>query len=591
MSSMSRRCSGASLLAAAGLAAGITLATQALALNTGDTVDNFRLVDQQGKSHELYYLSDMKAVVLLAQGNGCTAAADAGKSLSALQAKYQQQGVTVLAINPNLKDSREAIVKEAAQAGITVPVLVDETQIIGESLGLTRNGEVLVVNPQGWKVVYHGAASDKGNNYASDAVDALVAGSPVKTATSVAAGCAIKMPERDKNAAHAQISYQKTIAPMLIDKCVTCHRAGGIGPWQMNSYAMVRGFAPMIREVVRTERMPPWHADPHYNTFSNSRGLSNDQVKTLVHWIEAGAPRGAGNDPLADYKKEWPVWPLGEPDLVVEMPSFTTPATGVIPYQMVQVKNPLDHDVWVRAVDFLPGQRSVLHHIIASVGGERRGATSLNNYVPGAGPLVIPDEDGILLKANSTFQFQMHYTPNGQVLTDVTRMGLYFKKDAPTYSYRSMVFANPKLRIPANTKSHSETATQTFKEEALVYSLHPHSHFRGRSASFVAYYPDGTQETLLNVPTYDFNWQSTYDLAKPKRVPAGTRVVYTGEFDNSTQNKANPDPNREITWGEQTWDEMLFGVIRYRNIRADAGEDNKPQRGETQEDLFRAKAE
>jgi AhpC/TSA family len=558
------------------------LSSTSFALAPGEVVDNFRLVDQQGKSHELYYLSDMKAVVLLAQGNGCAASREAAGRIESLRAKYEPQGVTFLAINSNLGDTTPATVKEAAAAEIGVPILMDERQLIGESLGLTNNGEVLVLDTRGWKLAYRGAA-DK----VAASLDTVIAGATVKTATTQAKGCAIAMPERDERPAHARISYEKEIAPMLLDKCVACHREGGIGPWQMTSYEMIKGFAPMIREVVRTQRMPPWHADPHYSVFSNDRGLSNDQARTLVHWIEAGAPRGTGGDPLLAQAKDWPEWPLGKPDLIVEMPPFTTPATGTIPYQTVKVENPLDHDVWVRAVDFLPGQRAVLHHIIASAGGaERRGATSLNNYVPGAEPLEIPPEAGILLKKGATFHFQMHYTSNGKELTDVTKMGLYFRKDPPKFSFRSMVFAQPKLKIPANAKEHSETAEQTFKTDAVIYSLHPHAHFRGKSASFVAHYPDGRIETLLNVPVYDFNWQSTYDLVEPLTVPAGTRVVYTQAFDNSSQNKANPDPNRVVTWGEQTWDEMVFGVIRYRNIT----EEPAPTRpsGPSQDELFSA---
>jgi peroxiredoxin len=546
------------------------VSAQVLALSPGDTVDNFRLIDDKGESHELYYLSDMKAVVLLAQGNGCKASNEAAAALESLRAKYQPQGVEFLLINSNLDNTREAIAKEAAQAGINAPILVDEMQLIGESLGLKNNGEVLVINPQGWKVAYHGASTAGASNYVGDALDAVLSGAAVKTAETKASGCAIRMPERDKHSAHAKISYEKTIAPMLIDKCVTCHRTGGIGPWQMTSYDMVRGFAPMIREVLRTERMPPWHADPHYTAFSNDRSLSKEQAKTLVHWIEAGAPRGAGKDPRAELKQTWPVWQLGEPDLVVEMPAFTVPASGVVPYQMIKVTNPLDHDVWVRAIDFLPGQRTVLHHIVATVGGEQRGGTSLNNYVPGAEPLQMPVDNGILLQKGTTFHFQMHYTPTGKELTDVSRMGLYFMKETPKYSYRSGIFINPRLKIPANTKAHTETATQTFPRDVLMYSLHPHSHFRGRSASFVAHYPDGREEMLLSVPRYDFNWQSTYELTTPKVLPAGTKVVYTTVFDNSVQNKANPDPNRVVPWGEQTWDEMVFGVIRYRYLDEDA---------------------
>jgi hypothetical protein len=151
-------------------------------------------------------------------------------------------------------------------------------------------------------------------------------------------------------------------------------------------------------------------------------------------------------------------------------------------------------------------------------------------------------------------------------MTDVTQFGLYFMKEPPKYNYRAMIMANPMLRIPAGAKEHVVKTESRFKVDSIIYSVHPHSHFRGKSAKFVAVLPDGSEKVLLNVPRYDFNWQATYDLKEPITVPAGTRVVYTTVFDNSTQNKANPDPSIEVRWGEQTWEEMVFGVIRYRNV-------------------------
>jgi len=562
--------------------AALGLGAPLLAFGAPETLDNFRLTDQQGASHELYYFTDKKAVVLLAQGSDCKGSQAAAATLEGLRAKYEPQGITFLQINSNLPGSADGASRPTVATHTTkgIPLLVDETQLIGESLGLKRNGEVLIANPQGWKVTYRG-----GVGAVPAVLDAMVAGGAVTAAASEVAGCAIKMPERDRKQAHAQISYEKTIAPMLIDKCVECHRTGGIGPWQMTSYDMIKGFAPMIREVVRTQRMPPADIDEHYNVFINNRALSLDQARALVHWIEAGSPRGSGADPLLSQKKEWPEWPLGKPDLIVELPEFKVPATGTIPYQMLKVENPLDHDVWVRAVDWLPGQRTVVHHIIASAGGaERRGAISLNNYVPGVEPLALPPEAGILLPGKSTFHFQVHYTSNGKELVDRTKLGLYFRPDKPEYMFRSLVFANNKLRIPPNTKVHEETAEQTVKADAIIYTLHPHAHYRGKASRFVAYYPDGKTETLLNVPAYDFNWQGTYELEKPKLVPAGTRIVYTQWYDNSSQNKANPDPNREVTWGEQTWDEMIFGVIRYRNVKEDSA--TPTQKGPSQEELF-----
>lgn len=551
------------------LALAFCAARSALALSPGETVDNFRLLDHTGASRELYYLSDMKAVVLMAQGNGCDVTRKAAPALKALRDKYQSQGVEFLLIDSNLADTRAAIAKEAAAHGIDLPILMDDSQLVGESLGLARNGEVLVIDTRGWKLAYRGPLAARGANLATDALESVLHSQPVKVAKADAKGCAIQMPERARKQAHAKISYEKAIAPMLIDNCVACHRQGGIGPWQMSNYDMIKGFAPMIREVVRTQRMPPWHADPHYTAFSNDRSLSKEEAKTLVHWIEAGAPRGSGGDPLAELKKSWPEWALGEPDLIVEIPPFDVPATGVIPYQMPSVANPLDHDVWVRAVDFLPGDRTVLHHIIATMGldgGGIRDGGSLGGYVPGAGPMMLPPQTGVLLRKDAKFFFQMHYTVSGKPARDASRMGVYFRKDTPPYQLRSAVLAKPSLKIPANTKAHTESATRAFDKDVLVYSLLPHSHFRGKASSFVATYPDGREEVLLSVPNYDFNWQTTYELAAPKMLPAGTKVTHSTTWDNSTQNKANPDPNRVVPWGQQTWDEMLYGVVRFRYV-------------------------
>ncbi len=558
--------------------AALSAASTALALNPGETVDNFRLIDHKDAAQELYYRSDMKAVVLLTHMNGCPAVKNAAATLESLRAKYPN--VEFLMLNSNLGQTRESIRADAKQLALDAPIMIDDTQLIGESLGVKANGEAFVIASQeGFKLAYRGAASG-----VAAALDALTADRPVAQAMTAANGCAASFPEAAKRAAHAQISYEKTIVPILEDKCVACHREGGIGPWAMSSYEMIRGFSPMIRETVRTKRMPPWHVDPHYGMWSNDRGLTQEEAKTLVHWIEAGSPRGTGEDPLKVTRKEWPQWALGEPDLIVETPAFTTPATGTIPYQNVTVKNPLNEDRWIRAIDYLPGQRAVLHHVIATVGGERRGATALYNYVPGAEPLQMPEGNGILLKANSTFHFQMHYTTNGQELTDVTQFGLYFMDEPPKHHFRSMVLANPRLKIPANTKFHPEQAVNTFKQDSVIYSLHPHAHFRGKSAQFIAQYPDGREELLINIPNYDFNWQGTYDLAEPKTVPAGTKMVYIQTFDNSVQNKANPDPNVTVTWGEQTWEEMVFGVVRYRQVN-ESGIEDRPT-GPSQQELF-----
>jgi len=599
------------LVGAAGLQAGA--ANSATTRAPGDQIDDFRLLDHKGQSHRLYYLSDVKAVVLLAQGGTCAKNAATLTDIKKLHDKYAPEKVEFLMIDSNLTNGRDQIAALAKEQGIDLPILIDKMQLIGESLGLRNNGEILVIDPKGWKLAYRGNAQNT-----AAALDAVLAGTKVKTASTTVTGCEIAMPEAARRAAHANISYQKTVAPMLIDNCITCHRDGGIGPWQMTSYEMIKGFAPMIREVIRTERMPPWHADPHYGAFKNNRALSEENSKTLVHWIEAGAPRGAGGDPLAELRRTWPEWALGRPDLVLELPAFEVPATGVVPYQDVRVKNTIGRDVWLRAVDYAPGNRTVVHHILGyslppgagplavnggqdgtaqqpgqpsprsvqlaklcstPAGAEQvrtrvtrsdtaalAGGASIAGYVPGAVPAQFPADTGVLIRKDSDFRFQIHYTPTGKQATDVTRVGLYFTDVAPKYSLHNTVLMDPCLTIPANTKAYTASMSRTVDRDMYVYSMTPHSHYRGVATNFVAEYPDGSKEVLLSVPKYDFNWQTTYALAEPKRIPKGTKLTHSTTYDNSPLNKANPDPSSVVHWGEQSWEEMLYGSVNFRYV-------------------------
>jgi peroxiredoxin/mono/diheme cytochrome c family protein len=565
------------------------LAGQAWALAPGQVVDNFRLLDQNGKSHELYYSSDMKAVVLMVHGNGCPIVRQAVPALRQIREKYQTQGVEFLLLNSNLQDKRDAVAAEAREFSVDFPILLDESQLIGEALGVVRTSEVFVIDPKGWKLVYRGPMDDRlsyekqrpaSKHYLADALDATIAGKPVKVPTADGVGCLVNFPERDRKASHSKISYSDTIAPLLKDKCVACHQTGGVGPWAMTSYDMVKGFAPMIREVVRTQRMPPWHADPHYGVWQNARAMTEDQRKTLVHWIEAGAPRGAGPDPLLSVKPDTNEWQHGKPNLVVEIPPYDIPATGVIEYQYPRVKNPLGRDVWITAVEIHPGAKQAIHHIIAQdpvvLNGQQRGGNgggNLAGFAPGMSPIVYPANTGVLFPKDADFVFQMHYTPNGKAVTDHSKVGFYFREasDPPKYQLRLTALTDFRFEIPPGAKEHGTTVTRDISRDMLVYNFMPHSHLRGKTGKMSVIYPDGKEEVLLNVPKYDFNWQTVYEYAEPKKIPAGSKLVWNFAWDNSTQNPANPDPTKAVRWGDQTFEEMGIGFVRFRYLDEEVG--------------------
>ena len=359
--------------AGASLATSSTAAKAPAEVTLPATVDDFRLTDQNLHSHQLSQLADASAVVLITQQNSCPVSRNTASAVKALQDEYQPKGVEIFMLNSTPSDKREDIVVEAAAYGYNLPILMDSNQLVGEQLGVTRTAEVIVIDPKTWKIVYRGPIDDRvtyerqkataDHTWAKDALDAQLAGKPVAVAQVQSVGCLIDFPERAKLAA-SKVNYVKNIAPMFEDKCVSCHQKGGIGPMSLTSYVEIKPFSPMIREMIRTQRMPPWRADPTIGHFLGDRSLSSAQIKTLVHWVEAGSPRGTGADPLAAKNFTAPEWPLGKPDLVLDIPAYTIPASGVVDYQRPFVVSPLKEGKWLRATTIKVENRQVVHHVL-----------------------------------------------------------------------------------------------------------------------------------------------------------------------------------------------------------------------------------
>lgn len=544
-------------------------------------VDNFSLIDHEGVAHELYYYSDASAVVLMVQGNGCPIVRNALPDYRVLRERYQNEGVEFWMINANSQDNRDSITAEAEEFDIDFPILVDSAQIVGIGLNLTRTAELLIVDTKDWSLAYRGPINDRFEyerqrdsadvNYAADAIDAVLAGEHLSITQVDAKGCLINLPDRTEDA--TEISYTEDIVPILAKNCMGCHVEGGIGPWAMSSYEMVRGFSLMMREVVRTRRMPPWHADPHVGTWKNDRSISDAEKQTLVRWIEAGAPRGEGEDILKTVHAPIDEWPLGPPDYIVEFPEFEVAASGTVDYQYFTVDNEMTEGRWLKSVAFVPGDPRVVHHVLMGTVRKDRPSrdrgTGWDQFVGGYAPGLRsqtdrePRDAGVWLDSNTRFRAQMHYTPIGKVVTDKTKVGLYFFDEKPPKLLRSDVVLNLQLQIPPNEKNAKVHAYIDLQKDMTLYSVLPHSHYRGKSSKFTLQYPDGRQELVLSVPDYDFQWQTGYIFETPLKVPAGSRLIHETIYDNSKQNPANPDPNLLVRWGQQSWDEMLYGSFVY----------------------------
>ena len=543
---------------------------------------DFMLLDQHGKAYQLHYYKDTSAVVLLVHsGNSATMQA-AITSFNTLRANTSgEQKVRFFAINADQDATRESL--QAVTDLQAVPVLMDEGQLVARELRLTQGGEILVLNPKSWQITYRGPIAGN-EEQVKNVISALINNKSVTSTTIAMDG---QYPAIQFAKAPSAVTYADTIAPLLQEKCADCHRPGGIGPWAMTGYDMIKGFAPMIKEVVLTRRMPPWHADPQINHFNDDLSLSTAEKQSLISWINAGAPRGKGNDPLTAVHPANSEWVLGEPDLIVEFPSFAIPATGVVDYQFFEIPTHLDKDVWVKAVQTMPGDRGVLHHSIVTFGApddpstpiKDQGDNSLTKqqlmtFVPGNEHYLYPKETGLLLTKGSSVFAQMHYTTNGKSTTDKTRLGIYFADRPPENVLRHYSIINPEIRIPAGSSNHEESAYYRFREDAVIYSLFPHAHYRGASSKFLVRYPDGKEDLVLSVPHYDFNWQRYFQLQEPLEVPAGTMLIHRTTWDNSAANPYNPDPTLDIAWGEQSWEEMLYGGVsfRYKNSGLESGE-------------------
>jgi mono/diheme cytochrome c family protein len=370
-------------------------------------------------------------------------------------------------------------------------------------------------------------------------------------------------------AADAPVTFSKDVAPILYRSCVECHRPTMFAPMSLVSFDEARPWARSIKQRVVARTMPPWGADPAHGVFKNDPRLSDADIETIAKWVDGGAPKGDDKD-LPAVPQFTDGWTIGKPDAVFAMEDeFTIPADGAVPYKYFRVPTGLTEDKWIQAIEIKPGARAQVHHVIAFTqpagaplkpGGEL-GPTNIGGVTPNKPGLVFEPGVARLLRGNSDIVMQMHYTTNGTETTDRTQVGIVYAKQPPTRLAGGGMALNARFLIPAGDGNAEVKATSTLSRDITLTAMTPHMHVRGKDMIYIAHYPDGTSETLLSVPKYDFNWQLTYMLKTPKVLPKGTQVEVIAHFDNSTNNKFNPDPTKDVRWGDQTWEEMMIGFF------------------------------
>jgi hypothetical protein len=423
---------------------------------------------------------------------------------------------------------------------------------------------------------------------------------------------AVARPRESLGARTADPTYAEDVAPILFKNCTSCHRTGGQAPFSMLYYDSLAPFLGEIKTAVSTGAMPPWHAEGPHGVFRNDRRLSPAEKALILKWVETGGQPG-------DMKKlpprpEYPsTWAMGTPDLVTTMQEeFTVPASGTIEYMHFQVPTNLTEEKWVRAIEIKPGAREVVHHVLvyarvpapAPVPGAapatppaarpagapapqpllvrnpahaipdgpprkdtlyarpRQTGPLIASTAPGTNVVEFPAGTALRLRPGTILTFQMHYTAHGMEMKDRTSVGFKFT-EMPEEEILANQFTNGAFTIPAGAKDVAIPAELGVSQPIRLWGMLPHTHLRGTRWLYKLEKPDGTSEVVLDMPKYDFNWQTYYLFAKPLEMPAGSKLTSMAWYDNSATNKSNPNPNVDVKWGDQTWEEMQYTGILY----------------------------
>jgi peroxiredoxin/mono/diheme cytochrome c family protein len=574
-------------IAAVLLAVGVLIAPWGLVANESPSppISNFALLDINGQRVQLSDFRDKPLVAVIFLGTECPLVNLYMIPLKHLHEEFSGKGVQFLGINSNTQDTPDMVAAHARTHSIPFPILKDFDHKVADLFGARRTPEAFLLNKER-RIVYRGRIDDHfGIGYQraaptrrdlAEAIRETLAGKPVSVSRTEAVGCLIGREKPTK--IEGTVTYTRHIARILQQHCQECHRPGQIGPFSLMTYEKAKAWSDTLVEIVQAGRMPPWHADPRYGKFANDRSMPQEDKDLLAAWVAQGCPKGDDKD--MPPPRQFPVgegWRIGTPDVIISMnESFTVPAQappGGVPYQHFIVDTNFDRDMWVQAAEAKPGAKAVVHHIIAYVigPGERfdprsedgLGRGLLVATAPGDIPTIYKPGLAKKVPKGAKIIFQMHYTPNGEETVDRSSIGLIFAKEPPKHIVRTRAPLNRTFVIPAGARNHRVECATVFRKDAMLLNFMPHMHLRGKSFEYRAVYPDGKTEILLSIPRYDFSWQTYYQLAEPKFLPAGTRIECTAHFDNSADNLNNPDPTKPVRWGDQTWEEMMIGWMDY----------------------------
>jgi len=369
--------------------------------------------------------------------------------------------------------------------------------------------------------------------------------------------------------AYADVTFSKDVAPIFYKNCVMCHRPGEVAPMSLLTHKEARPWAKSIAKQVQQGTMPPWSGESDHRTFSNDISLTKAESDTILEWVRGGARAGSSAD-LPEAPTFSDSWILGEPDYVLEMSEVEVPADGDDLFLKETLTFESEEPRWIQAIEFLPGDRRVTHHFQTTYNsgkGAQLGSQSAQDagvlaiWTAGMNPFVFPEGIGRVMNPGAQILVDSHYHPVGEATSDQTRIGLHFGEGELKKEIFTLITSNTGIRIPGGAEHHAEMAHHLFDRDMQIYAFSPHMHVRGKAMTYVLAHPDGSKETLLDVPKYNYNWQWQYYPTEPIDVPAGSRLEVTAVWDNSDANPANPDSSKEIIYRGDTFNEMFVGFF------------------------------
>jgi mono/diheme cytochrome c family protein len=553
-------------------------------LGVGRQVPDVSFTALDGTQHQLSSLAQRgKGIVIACSSTTCPVSKRYTPSLARHAAELEKQGLTVLFLNPLATDKKVDIEADIRNHSLISPYVHGKDSPLVAVLQPSTSTEVFLLDAQR-TLVYRGALDDQygvhynldapRQRFLMDAVAAHLEGRLPLVAATEAPGCELDEPAAAAIAATDGLTYHGDISRILRQNCVECHHEGGLAPFALDDPAEVADRAKVIRRVIEDGTMPPWFAKPapegEATPWANERSLSKKDRTDLLAWLSTkDRPLGSPADAPAPLKHDVAGWKHGRPDIEI---SFAKPqqvkAEGKMPYVNVTVPTGFAQETWVRGYEVMPGAREVVHHVLvfaldpASKGRVKEHDSFFAAYVPGCSSVLYPAGFAKRVPPGATLRFQMHYTPNGTAVEDTTRIGLYLSKEPPTHEVHVGSVSNTRLSIPPGAAAHEVIAQRTIPADLTLMAFMPHMHVRGKAFRYELVQASGTK-VLLDVPRYDFNWQLQYRLKEPLMLSRGTVIRGIAHYDNSADNKANPDPTKTVRWGAQTEDEMMIGYMEY----------------------------